>query len=223
MCYTSAISFEREVHGIRISKPPEERRAELISAARRLFDERGIQKTRISDIVGRVGVAQGVFYYYFPSKDAIIAEVIAQVDGEMEARANALLCDGEASFCQKLARFIDLYLELIDQFLADGETSLAPLEPDGLGRGGPTARGSAIITVKLLKLIHQGAAAGQIPAQYPEESALVLLRGLEALASYHLPGRQMIYTLAEQNLCLPKGSLLRYCDTPVKPGYATLS
>ena len=46
---------------MRISKTPQERKIELIAAARRLFDERGIHKTRVSDIVQYVGVAQGVF------------------------------------------------------------------------------------------------------------------------------------------------------------------
>jgi len=52
----------------RISKDPEERRQELVQAAYELFKEKGYDQVNVSDIVGRVGVAQGTFYYYFKTK-----------------------------------------------------------------------------------------------------------------------------------------------------------
>ncbi len=51
------------------------RRAELMEAAVLLAGENGFGRTRISDIVGRVGVGQGVFYWYFDSKDALFREI----------------------------------------------------------------------------------------------------------------------------------------------------
>lgn len=198
---------------MRISKTPQERKTELIFAARRLFDEKGVQKTRISDIVKQVGVAQGVFYYYFPSKAELVEEVIRQVDTEMEQKASAILADRQACFCQKLALFIELFLALIDQFLADGDTSLAALHLDELVPS-PAARGTAILTKKLLRLVRQGAVAGQVPAAYPEESILVLLYGLRTLGARHTPSREMIYTMTEQALQLPHGQLTQFCVAP---------
>lgn len=46
-----------------------------MSAAVRLAAERGFSGTRVSDIVGEVGVGQGVFYWYFDSKDALYREI----------------------------------------------------------------------------------------------------------------------------------------------------
>src|SRR5688572_19353041 len=51
------------------------RRSELMQAAVTLAAEQGFGRTRISDIVGRVGVGQGVFYWYFDSKDALFKEI----------------------------------------------------------------------------------------------------------------------------------------------------
>ena len=51
------------------------RRAELMEAAVLLAGENGFGRTRVSDIVGRVGVGQGVFYWYFDSKDALFREI----------------------------------------------------------------------------------------------------------------------------------------------------
>lgn len=60
----------------RVSKSPEERRRELMDCAENLFIEKGFQATMVSDIVKKLGVAQGTFYYYFKSKDEILNALI---------------------------------------------------------------------------------------------------------------------------------------------------
>lgn len=55
----------------RISKSPQERKSELLQAAVDLFMVKGYEATSVGDIVGKVGVAQGLFYYYFKSKEEI--------------------------------------------------------------------------------------------------------------------------------------------------------
>ncbi|MCZ8520315.1 MULTISPECIES: TetR/AcrR family transcriptional regulator [Paenibacillus] len=55
----------------RIVKDPQERRNEIIDAAMALFRDKGYEHTSVSDIVKKVGVAQGTFYYYFRSKEEI--------------------------------------------------------------------------------------------------------------------------------------------------------
>lgn len=197
---------------MRVSKPPAERRAELISAARRLFDLNGVENTRVSDIVREVGVAQGVFYYYFKSKDEMVSVVSGQVRDETETRAAALLENPDSSFCQKLAGMIELYISLVDQFLGDGETRLVGtgglLDRQDSGAG----QARALITDKLLALVAQGAAAGIVTATCPRESVLVLLYGLHALAEKELPDRGTIYAIVEQGLGLGKGSLTALAD-----------
>jgi AcrR family transcriptional regulator len=56
-----------------------ERRSEILRAARKVFEERGFLETRVADIVAAAGVAQGTFYSYFNSKEAVFAEVAEQV------------------------------------------------------------------------------------------------------------------------------------------------
>jgi AcrR family transcriptional regulator len=53
----------------------EDKQKLLVDAAVDLFYEKGFQKTRISDIVGRAGVAQGTFYLYFKSKDDVFLHI----------------------------------------------------------------------------------------------------------------------------------------------------
>lgn len=63
---------------MRITKEPEVRRQEILDAALRLFGEKGYEKTSIADIAKAVGVAQGLCYRYFPSKEALFDSVIEQ-------------------------------------------------------------------------------------------------------------------------------------------------
>ncbi|MBP2650813.1 MAG: transcriptional regulator, TetR family [Firmicutes bacterium] len=62
-----------------MARPPQDPRIrikEILDAAESLFYEHGYQQTMISDIVKRIGVAQGTFYYYFSSKEEIIEALI---------------------------------------------------------------------------------------------------------------------------------------------------
>lgn len=56
---------------MRISKEPEERKQEILETAMKLFAQNGFEKTSISDIAREIGVAQGLCYRYFPSKDVL--------------------------------------------------------------------------------------------------------------------------------------------------------
>ncbi|NLT11973.1 MAG: TetR/AcrR family transcriptional regulator [Clostridiaceae bacterium] len=61
---------------MRISKSPHERKQEIIAAALELFLSQGYEKTSVSMIVDHVGVAQGLFYYYFKSKEDVFQEAM---------------------------------------------------------------------------------------------------------------------------------------------------
>jgi len=60
----------------RINKEPEARRAELLDVARQLFSSVGYEKTMIVDITKKAGVAKGTFYYYFPTKEAVLEAIL---------------------------------------------------------------------------------------------------------------------------------------------------
>jgi len=54
----------------------EQRRTQLIDTALALFSQRGVEATRVSDIAESAGVAQGLLYHYFSSKDELLAAII---------------------------------------------------------------------------------------------------------------------------------------------------
>lgn len=68
---------------MRITKEPEERKQEILDAAMRTFYEKGYEKTSIADIAKALGVAQGLCYRYFPSKEALFDNAIEQYAEEL--------------------------------------------------------------------------------------------------------------------------------------------
>lgn len=60
----------------RITKEPEERKNEILDAAIGLFTDNGFENTSVSDIVRKLNIAQGTFYYYFKSKDELLNAVV---------------------------------------------------------------------------------------------------------------------------------------------------
>lgn len=68
---------------MRIRKDPKVRQEELIDAALELFSSVGYEKTMIVDIVKKAGVAKGTFFYYFPTKEAVLEAICTRWATEM--------------------------------------------------------------------------------------------------------------------------------------------
>lgn len=60
----------------RLTARGEERRRQIVEVATRLFAKDGYHPTSVADVVDAVGVGKGVFYWYFPSKEALLAEIL---------------------------------------------------------------------------------------------------------------------------------------------------
>jgi AcrR family transcriptional regulator len=60
----------------KLTKRGSERRVQLLDTAVRLFAEQGYHGTTVGDICDSLGVGKGVFYWYFPSKEALFSELL---------------------------------------------------------------------------------------------------------------------------------------------------
>ncbi len=57
----------------------EERKNQILEAAKKTFAKKGIHNTRMSDIADTSGLSKGALYWYFESKDAIILSLLEKV------------------------------------------------------------------------------------------------------------------------------------------------
>jgi AcrR family transcriptional regulator len=71
------------------TKPPEERREELMDAAQALFLEKGVVETTIEQITVAADVAKGTFYLHFSSKDDVLAALRSRWQATYSANIQA--------------------------------------------------------------------------------------------------------------------------------------
>jgi AcrR family transcriptional regulator len=73
------------------TKPPAERRDELMNAAQRLFLANGLGPTTIEQITAGADVAKGTFYLYFSSKDDVLAALGERFSAQLVAKLDAAI------------------------------------------------------------------------------------------------------------------------------------
>ena len=83
----------------------ERRKQELLRIAYRMFIQKGYEETSIDEIIAEAHIAKGTYYYYFPSKEATLEEVINMMIGDEVKRAKAIL-SAPISVQQKLVGVI---------------------------------------------------------------------------------------------------------------------
>jgi AcrR family transcriptional regulator len=68
----------------------EEKRRRILAAAVRVFARDGYHTSRVGDIAEEAGVAHGLLYHYFPSKEEVLSTVFRENWGELLARFKAI-------------------------------------------------------------------------------------------------------------------------------------
>lgn len=81
----------------------EENRGKLIAAGRKAFASEGFAAASMDELTASVGLTRGALYHNFGDKKGLLAAVVAQVDGEMAARARAASADAEDDWGRLLA------------------------------------------------------------------------------------------------------------------------
>lgn len=86
----------------RTVKAPEERRAEIVETAGRLFREVGYAKCSVELIIREIGIAKGTFYYYFKSKPDILEAIVDKTLGQVIDLAEGIAGDPSLTALQKM-------------------------------------------------------------------------------------------------------------------------
>lgn len=141
-----------------MARPPQDpqiRITEILDAAETLFYERGYHQTMVSDIVKKIGVSQGTFYYYFSSKEEIIEALINRHLSKFRDEIDKVACSDLLSSPRKiglmaniifatihykqglLLEFLynDQYLHLMDKLFRQAKKVLAQYLVDVIEKG----------------------------------------------------------------------------------------
>lgn len=91
----------------RTVKEPEERRRELLACAMRLFAEQGYDNVSVRAVARAAGVAPGLAYHYFDSKQALFSAAIEDYARRCAERVCEVLDERGPSLDEKLGRALE--------------------------------------------------------------------------------------------------------------------
>jgi len=75
----------------------EEKRRQILDAAVRVFARKGFHTCRVADIAEEAGVAHGLLYHYFTSKDEVLEAVFRENWSVLVERVEAVEASGESA------------------------------------------------------------------------------------------------------------------------------
>lgn len=157
------------------------RERELVAATRALFDERGMQDAPIEEIARTVGIARGLIYRQFSSKEelyvltvttyldelaAILREAIA-ADPDPNAQAERCV-KAYAGYCQRYPAFLDCSLSLMNRPARDLHEAVSDSVWLRLGQG------MAACLSQLAEVLRTGTEAGVFQVEDADYMANVL-------------------------------------------------
>ena len=91
-----------------------DRRKQILKAAVEVFAERGFHRTRVSDIARRAGVAYGLIYHYFSSKDDVLNCVFEENWGVFLKVVHELAADETTTASHKLIAISHLLIDALE-------------------------------------------------------------------------------------------------------------
>jgi AcrR family transcriptional regulator len=92
----------------------QDRRERILSTAAELFARRGLGATTVRQIADAVGLLSGSLYYYFPSKDAIIDELLTRYLDAIRSRY-AMVLAGDKRPAEILHDLVITSLEVAEE------------------------------------------------------------------------------------------------------------
>jgi AcrR family transcriptional regulator len=102
----TAAERARHPRGRRGSRPSgDEREQAILATAERLLDERAFAEVSIDDLARGAGISRPSFYFYFPSKDAVLLTLLDRVVAEADAAAFGSLGAATAGACDPAQRW----------------------------------------------------------------------------------------------------------------------
>jgi TetR/AcrR family transcriptional regulator, ethionamide resistance regulator len=87
----TTVSQPRAARGRRAARPSgDDREQAILQTATRLFDERPLHEISVDDLAKGAGISRPTFYFYFPSKDAVLLTLMERVIIEADTALEGL-------------------------------------------------------------------------------------------------------------------------------------
>jgi AcrR family transcriptional regulator len=170
----------------RLTSQGVERKEQLLDAAARLFADRGYAQTRIVDICREAGVAKGLFYWYFETKEQVFRDLAAELRLRLR-RAQAAGMDPAADPLVQLRQGSEASV----RFMAAHAQSFALIAVENVDREfvEDIRLGTEVHADDTQRIVRAGIDAGLIRDEDPRLLAYSVLATVGWFAHWHRTGR----------------------------------
>lgn len=178
MCQNSLFLIKNRKTVVRITKSPQERKQEIITTARRLFQTESYDKITMQRIVDEVGIAKGTVFYYFESKEDLLKAVVEDIIREDSERKQLVIEKTPGSALDKIRAVMQL----------ESMAAKYPGVLESLHEPSNAAMHSQLLGVMVANeaqlyetLIRQGCEEGIFQTNTPLECAEFIISGIQFL------------------------------------------
>ena len=154
-------------------KSPLGRRDVIIDTAESLFIGKGFNNTSVDEIVNKLGVAKGTFYYYFKSKEEILDELINRYLKNIKTIADQIVLKDELNAPDKIM----LLFKQISKYGSSRKNIFDYLHKESNAQLHIKyeKKSFPLLIPSFVTLIEQGIKEGVFNTRYPEEAAFAIL------------------------------------------------
>ncbi|HET9592746.1 MAG TPA: TetR/AcrR family transcriptional regulator [Solirubrobacterales bacterium] len=171
----------------------DERERAILETAERLLEERPLSEISVDDLAKGAGISRPTFYFYFPSKDAVVLTIIDRLvtaaadsreealatmaEGELRAGLRQALTDLYGAFRSRRAVTLaaaelrmrnpearELWSQVMEGWVADVTAVIEAERARGAAPAGQPARDLAIALVQMNERVQYAAFTGESPS-----------------------------------------------------------
>lgn len=156
-------------------------RRDIRGAARRVFARQGVQGTGLGHVAREAGMGRSSLYHYYPDKDALLGDLLAETLRDEVALFRASLC-GEGDTEQRLHRLMDSCVAMLDEWAA----AFRMMHDFRLRDASRFAGYFREIREELAACLRQGQQVGEVTAALdPKSAAATLIGAIDGLLLQH--------------------------------------
>jgi len=163
----------------RIVKKAEERKQEIIAAARELFKEKGQENVTMQELMDKLKIAKGTIYHHFSSKQDLLEAIVEDLIDEELKKKKKLLKSRQCRNLSALGKFKALVTE--DTMAEDNEEILDSLHHHENAEMHARQLGRYLVELApvFAAVIAQGCEEGVFTTECPLECAEFMLAGFQ--------------------------------------------
>jgi len=194
----------------------ESRREQILDISEEFFASRGFDDTNLDLVANRLGLKRQAIYYYFPSKDAILVELVERAGGALHDAVMPTFASDLAPR-EKLAKVLINHVEHVLENPVSFRVQFSEVRrmaPESIAK----VRSDEQTYIKhVAGVIEEGQRAGELLDGPPVPMALVLVGMCNGTLEWFQPGRHMsISDIAELAVSIVMDGMVTKSPVPVR-------